>query len=116
MSHHSNAFSRVCVHPEGISSLRSVKLPFLTISSSATTREKAKGDIVSSDRSLMLGGRSHFSFDAPSSEAKWRFLASDESENTCLPNPKCQITPPQGFLSGQSAQVGCLLATCLPGP
>lgn len=42
-------------------SLRSVKMPFLKISPSTTTREKAKGDLVSSDRSLMLGGRSHFS-------------------------------------------------------
>lgn len=68
MSHYSNAFFRGCAPPEGISNLRSVKLPFLTISPSPTTREKAKGDVVSSDRSLMLGGRSHFSFDAPSSE------------------------------------------------
>lgn len=68
MSHHSNAFSRGYAPPEGISSLRSVKLPFLTISPSPTSREKAKGDVVSSDRSLMLGGRSHFSFYAPSSE------------------------------------------------
>lgn len=35
-------------------SRRSDKLPFLTISPSPTTREKAEGDLVSSDRSLCL--------------------------------------------------------------
>lgn len=116
MSHHSNAFCRGCTTPEGISSLRSLQLPFLTISPSPTTRETAKGDVVSSDRSLMLGGRSHFLFDAPSPEKQhgisWLVLMNQNipvhlalNARSHLFKGSCLVSQPSWTVSWPSASL-----------